>query len=83
VARCGELTDTAWDRLMPLLPKNGHSGKQWRDHRQVIDGILWRLCTLARCARPLRPLANLLRSVCPLASRWHLGPGAGPRPNGG
>jgi transposase len=30
---------------MPLLPKNGHRGKQWRDHRQVIDGILWRLRT--------------------------------------
>ncbi len=45
MSRCGELTDTAWGRLMPLLPKNGHRGKQWREHRQVIDGILWRLRT--------------------------------------
>ncbi len=41
----GELTDGAWARLRPLLPCNGHRGKQWRDHRQVINGILWRLRT--------------------------------------
>lgn len=39
----GELTDTAWRRISPLLPENGRRGKQWRDHRRVIDGILWRL----------------------------------------
>jgi transposase len=39
----GELTDAAWVRLRLLLPQNGRRGKQWRDHRQVINGILWRL----------------------------------------
>ena len=39
----GELTDGAWARLQPLLPQNGRRGKQWRHHRQVINGILWRL----------------------------------------
>ena len=43
MARRGELTDAAWARLRPLLPANGHRGGQWRDHRQVINGILWRL----------------------------------------
>ncbi len=38
-----ELPDAQWARLQPLLPRNGRRGKQWRDHRQVIDGILWRL----------------------------------------
>lgn len=37
----GELTDGAWARLQPLLPCNGHRGKQWRDHRRVLGGILW------------------------------------------
>src|ERR671927_1022843 len=41
----GELTDAAWARIAPLLPKNGRRGKQWRDHRQVINAILWKLRT--------------------------------------
>lgn len=41
----GEVTDAAWAVLVPLLPGNGRRGKQWRDHRQVVNGILWRLRT--------------------------------------
>jgi transposase len=41
----GELTDKAWDWIEPLLPKNGRRGKQWQDHRRVINGILWKLRT--------------------------------------
>ena len=45
MVRRGELTDEAWERIAPLLPQNGVRGKQWKDHRTVIDGILWRLRT--------------------------------------
>jgi transposase len=41
----GELTDTAWTQLVPLLPGNQHRGGRWRDHRTVINGILWKLRT--------------------------------------
>jgi transposase len=41
----GELTDAAWDKLQPLLPGNRHRGGQWRDHRQVINGISWKCRT--------------------------------------
>ena len=41
----GELTDTAWSSLEPLLPGSGARGGQWRDHRTVINGILWKLRT--------------------------------------
>jgi transposase len=41
----GELTDTAWATREPLLPDNGRRGQQWRDHRQVLNGILWKLRT--------------------------------------
>ena len=41
----GELTDTAWARIEPLLPARGGRGGRWRDHRQVINGILWKLRT--------------------------------------
>jgi transposase len=41
----GDLTDMEWERLQPFLPvSNGRCGR-WRDHRQVIDGILHRVRT--------------------------------------
>lgn len=41
----GGLTDAEWARLRPFLPvSNGRCGR-WRDHRQVIDGILHRVRT--------------------------------------
>lgn len=41
----GELTDAAWAVLAPLLPSQRKRGKQWADHRRVINGILWKLRT--------------------------------------
>jgi transposase len=40
-----ELTDPAFARVQPLLPANSRRGKPWRDHRQVLGGILWKLHT--------------------------------------
>ncbi len=41
----GEITDRAWQEIEPLLPECGRSRGQWRDHRTVINGILWKLRT--------------------------------------
>ena len=41
----GELTDKAWARIEPLLPPVDTPGRRWRDHRQVINAILWKLRT--------------------------------------
>jgi len=41
----GELTDKAWTAIQPLLPAPGTRRGRWRDHRQVINGILWKLRT--------------------------------------
>lgn len=39
----GDLTDEEWALLEPLLPTmKPRRGGRWRDHRQVINGILWR-----------------------------------------
>ena len=35
------LTDAQWARVESLLPPNGGRGRRWRDHRRVIDGMLW------------------------------------------
>ena len=43
--RRSELTDGVWERTAPLLPENGRRGKQWKDHRTVVTGILWKLRT--------------------------------------
>jgi transposase len=40
----GELTDTAWGRIELLLPGSGR-GRRWRDHRQVVNAILWKIRT--------------------------------------
>ena len=40
----GELTDRAWAAIEPLSPTSGR-GRRWRDHRQVINAILWKLRT--------------------------------------
>jgi transposase len=42
----GELTEEAWGVIAPLLPSSRQRrGGQWRDHRTVINGILWKLRT--------------------------------------
>jgi transposase len=45
MVRRGEITDRAWHQIEPLLPEYGQSGGQWRDHRTIINGILWKLRT--------------------------------------
>jgi len=45
VAARGEVTDAAWERIESLLPQADGRGRPWRDHRQVVNGVLWRLRT--------------------------------------
>ena len=45
MVRRHELTDQAWAEIAPLLPEGGRPGGQWANHRQVINGILWKLAT--------------------------------------
>ncbi|UOB15897.1 IS5 family transposase [Streptomyces sp. HP-A2021] len=44
----GDLTDAEWAMLEPLLPSTNNRCGRWRDHRQVINGILHRLSTGAQ-----------------------------------
>jgi len=37
------LSDDQFARIEHLLPENGQRGGQWKDHRLMIDGILWAL----------------------------------------
>ena len=42
----GDLTNEQWERLRPLLPpEKPRTGKPNKDHRGIINGILWKLRT--------------------------------------
>ena len=44
--RCHELTDEHWERLTPLLPpEKPATGRPNKDHRTILNGILWILRT--------------------------------------
>ncbi|WP_345943373.1 IS5 family transposase [Streptomyces sp. SID8352] len=65
----GELTDAAWERIAPLLPGVDGRGRPWREHRQVINGVLWRL----RTGAPWRDLPERYgpwRTVYERFARW-------------
>ncbi|MGP4105340.1 IS5/IS1182 family transposase, partial [Nonomuraea sp. KM90] len=36
----GDLTNSEWERLKPLLPAGGTRGGRWSDHRTVINAVL-------------------------------------------
>jgi transposase len=38
-----ELTDEQWNRIVDFFPANGHRGGQWKDHRAIVNGVLWTL----------------------------------------
>lgn len=38
-----ELSDAEWELIEDLFPKR--RGRPWRDHRSVINGIFWVLCS--------------------------------------
>lgn len=63
----GEVTEEAWSVIAPLLPARGRRGGQWRDHRRVIDGILWKL----RTGAPWRDLPERYGPWRTVASRYY------------
>ena len=46
MSRTAVLSDAQWARIEPLMPSSsGVVGRPFRDHRQVIEGIMFRLRT--------------------------------------
>jgi transposase len=35
------VSDEGWEKIKDLFPANGKKGKQWKDHRLMLDGMLW------------------------------------------
>ncbi len=41
-----ELADDEWSKIADLFPSNeGKRGGQWLDHRMIMNGMLWILCS--------------------------------------
>ena len=43
-----ELTDEQWEQIAPFFPDrhhHGRAGRPWKDHRLLVNGILWHLHT--------------------------------------
>ena len=53
MVRSQVLSDADWARIGPLMPAvNPRGGRPWRDHRQVVEAIIWRY----RAGTPWRDL---------------------------
>ena len=64
-----ELTDDQWTPIEPLVPRNGHSGGQWDDHRPLVNGMVWRLKTGAPW-RDVPPEFGPWQTVYERFNRW-------------
>jgi len=66
-----DLTDARWERLQPLLPpQQPRTSRPARDHRLVLDGILWIVRTGAPW-RDLPPRFGPRQTVASRFYRWH------------
>ena len=61
------LTDREWDLLTPLLPRQASTGRPPKEHRTIIDALLW----LARTGAPWRDLPDRFGPWCTVATRFY------------
>ena len=45
LARLPPLTATRWEQIAPLLPAERTAGRPYRQHRQILEGMLWVMST--------------------------------------
>jgi transposase len=63
-----DLSDRQWERLRPLLPpQKPYTGRPAKDHRTVINGILW----ILRTGSPWRALPERYGSWKTVSSRFY------------
>ena len=61
-----ELSEAEWARIAPLLPPERTRGTYYRDHRSVLNGMLYRHAT----GRPWRDVPEQYGPWCTLHSRY-------------
>ena len=77
MSRAAVLTDAQWQLIEPLMPSSdGKQGNQFRDHRQVVEGIIYRFRSgLAWRDLPgeFGTMADGVETAPPVHCRWDLG----------
>lgn len=69
-----EIDDTVWAWIEPRLPAAfPRRGGQWRDHRQVVEGIAWKF----RTGSPWRTLPPRFGPWATVYARWYRWAGDG------
>jgi transposase len=64
----GDLTNTQWERLQPLLPpQKPKTGRPAVDHRRILNGMLW----ILRTGAPWRDLPERYGPWRTVASRFY------------
>ena len=64
----GDLTNTQWEQLQPLLPpQKPKTGRPAVDHRRILNGILW----ILRTGAPWRDLPERYGPWRTVASRFY------------
>ena len=65
-----ELSDAQWESVADLVPDAGRqAGGRWRDHRQVVSGLMWKLATGAQW-RDLPERYGPWQTIYERFSRW-------------
>ena len=63
-----DLTDTQWERLRPLLPpQQPRRGRPPKDHRPIVNGLLW----ITRTGAPWRDLPEQCGPWQTVATRFY------------
>ena len=63
----GNLTDEQWALVAPLLPQRATTGRPPKDHRQMLNGMLW----ILRTGAPWRDLPERYGPWSSVASRFY------------
>lgn len=45
MSRAAEISDAQWERIAPMMPQVTGRSRPFRDHRQVVEGIVFRFRT--------------------------------------
>lgn len=66
--RRGEMNDRQWNRVKPILPpQKSHTGCPAKDHRMVVNGMLW----ILRTGAPWRDLPRRYGPWSTVAGRFY------------
>lgn len=66
--RRGEMTERQWQQIKPLLPpQKAHTGCPAKDHRLIINGILW----ILRTGAPWRDLPERYGAWSTVSGRFY------------